>query len=50
MMEIILLAVICLLAAVGGILVYAGLKALPDTLRDLGFSAKELTSWEESKP
>ena len=50
MIEIVLLTVICLLAIVGGILVYASIKALPDTLRDLGYSSKELTVWEESTP
>lgn len=50
MIETILLAVIVLMVLVGGILVYASIKALPDTLRDLGYSTKELTIWERSKP
>lgn len=50
MIETILLAVIVLMVLVGGILVYAGIKALPDTLRDLGYTSKELTIWEEPNP
>ena len=50
MIETVLLSVIILVVLVGGILVYAGIKALPETLRDLGYTSKELTIWEEPKP
>lgn len=50
MIETILLTVIVLTVLVSGILVYAGIRALPETLQDLGYTSKELTIWEEPNP